>query len=77
VFALAFQAGGIVLFIRWRVGAERRGEFWSAGAVGAPQHTHLRKSSPSSRAYPLIESSITVAPAPHQRKSPAYKRRGF
>jgi hypothetical protein len=29
--ALAFQAGGIVLFIRWRVGAERRGESWSAG----------------------------------------------
>jgi hypothetical protein len=26
VCALAFQAGAIVLFIRWRVGAERRGE---------------------------------------------------
>ena len=31
VCALAFQAGGIVLFIRWRVGAERRAESWSAG----------------------------------------------
>ena len=32
-----FQAGGVVLFIGWRVGAERRGEFglelWLAPAI--------------------------------------------
>jgi len=28
VLALRFQAGAIVLFIRWRDGAERRTGFW-------------------------------------------------